>query len=185
MISSTRPVAALFALFALAPLSAAVAQPAAGNLAELRPRIQAGDKVFVTDDSGAKIKGSVLGVSAVSLTLLRADGARLELGEDRLRRIEKRGFDPVWQGAVIGAAIGMSPILFYCRGATESGEKCSDQGSSIAAFAALGAGIGAAVDALIPGKKRIYQSRGRAPLTVALSPAFSRGAKGVRVGLQF
>lgn len=178
-----RCLVAAFGVFALAPPVVANAQPVSSDFEQLRASTRAGDTVYVTDDAGFEIKGKVLDLSPNALALM-VDGQRREFGPARVRTIRKRHADPVWQGALIGAGIGMAPFLGYCVSATESGEKCSDQGSLIAMYGALGGGIGAAVDALIRGKRSIYQAPG-GPKTIKVSPVFSSKTRAVRFSVLF
>jgi hypothetical protein len=65
----------------------------------------------------------------------------------------------------------------------EPWENCRDDVGPMARIGALGAGIGIAVDALIRGRKTIYESQGSTRLHAA--PIVGRGTAGLQVSLSF
>lgn len=173
---------AALVFFALAPVADANAQPVAGNFEQLRAKVRNGETIYLTDDAGGEMKATVLGVSPSALSLA-VDGSAREFGPDRVRTIRKRYNDPVWQGALIGAIVGISPGLAYCAGRSDGA--CSGTGGAFLSMGALGAGIGIGIDALIQGKKRIYEAGAGSSKTIAVAPVLSPNTKGLRVSFQF
>jgi hypothetical protein len=106
---------------------------------------------------------------------------RLETDNQQAVRIERRRNDSVLNGALIGAAAGVGAGLASCL-TMEPWEICNNPGP-LSIFAAVGAGIGIGIDALIREREVIYQPTGATELHVA--PLAGRGTKGVQVGLRF
>ena len=71
------------------------------------------DRVVVTTADESQVRGTVLCITDHSLLLLR-DGATSETPLSEIRRIETRS-DPVWDGAVKGAAIPIVMWAIFCR----------------------------------------------------------------------
>lgn len=159
----------------------ALSQDAARNLDELRLKVKAGDTIYVTDDSGRERSGRIVDLTAAVLTVSFAGTSR-ELTEKSIVKIRKRQPDPLWTGALIGAGIGLA------LGATAAAfsEECSHNAGSGAcvgpalSMGAIGAGVGVGIDALIQGRKVIYQAPG---LSFHLSPMIAPGRVGIRVSV--
>src|SRR5262245_54333490 len=119
------------------------------------------DTVYVTDDAGRRTEGKLLRLDADSLVML-VDGAKQRFDAERVRRIDRRG-DSLKNGAWIGAALG---VLFGSIAAGISDCPGDDPGGNCAGFrigtfaGALGiyTAIGVGVDALIPGRTRIFDA---------------------------
>lgn len=98
-------------------------------------------------------------------------------------RVETRKSDSLLNGALIGAAAGVGSGLLLCR-ASEPWRNCRDDVGPMLSFAAIGAGIGIGIDALIRERVTTFESAtGATQLQVA--PMVGRGAKGLRVGVLF
>jgi hypothetical protein len=169
----------LFAsLFVLAPAFAS-AQAPARNLDELRLKIKAGDTIYLTDPSGHERSGRVVDLTPTLLTA-SFDGVSREFQESSILKIRKRQPDPLWTGALIGGAIGLA----LGAAAASFSEDCSHSTGSggcvgpALAVAGMGTAIGIGVDALIQGRKVIYDPA-RAGLLV--SPIVAPRAVGVRL----
>lgn len=173
------------------------AQTTAHSFEELRLKLKPGDTVYVTDDAGREKKAQILDLSSSSL-MLSVDGTRHDLSENNVKRIRQRLPDPLWTGAVIGAAIAMAPMIIYCSQASESGETCGDQlfsapgcdelclGLGLVPLGAVGAAAGMGIDALVRGRKTIYEGPGStSPRALRAVPVFSPRVKGVRVSMRF
>ena len=96
-------------------------------------------------------------------------------------RVETRRNDAVLNGALIGAGIAIAGGLVQCR-AMEPWDICNDAGP-ILRIGALGAAIGAGVDALIRKREVTYVPTGTATLSV--TPVVNRGARGVQLAVRF
>ncbi len=178
---------ALFVLLALAPAMAS-AQAVASNFQELRLKVKPGDTVYVTDDTGQEKRARILELSHSSL-LLSMDGTRRELNENDVIRIRQRLPDPLLNGAVVGAVSVMtlstvSAFAFADRGENET-FGWADVGF-ILYLGSLGAGVGTGIDALIRGRKVIYETSGLIPRrSIGVSPVISPHVRGVRVSVRF
>ena len=109
-------------------------------------------QVWVTQTgSGEIVRGRLLDLSDRTLALLTADNRRVEMPIDRVLRIEVRG-DSLKNGAAIGAAVMGGLSLLSCAG-YRNGGACA-AGTTI--NVALGALIGAGIDAMNGGRTAIY-----------------------------
>ena len=71
------------------------------------------DRVVVTTADNSRVRGTVVCLTDRNLVLLR-DGATSETPLSEIRRIETRS-DPVWDGAVKGAAIPLVMWAIFCH----------------------------------------------------------------------
>ena len=71
------------------------------------------DRVVVTTEDGAKVRGTVICLADQSLVLLR-DGVTTETPLSQIRRIDTRP-DPVWDGAVKGAIVPLVLWAVFCN----------------------------------------------------------------------
>ena len=119
------------------------------------------DTIYVTDDAGRQTEGKLLRLEPDSVVML-IEGAEQRFDAARVRRIDRRG-DSLKNGAWIGAALGVlfgsiTAGISDCPGDDPGGE-CT--GFRIGTFAgALGiyTAIGVGVDALIPGRTRVFDA---------------------------
>jgi hypothetical protein len=115
--------------------------------------------VIVERASTGELRGHLLELGPETLTLL-VDGQRLSLPLAEVLRVDS-GNDPVRNGAVIGAIVGGAWCALVC------GQALDGPGAlpvGVAINAVFFAGIGAGIDAMIPGRNTIYR---RAPPTSA------------------
>ncbi len=91
--------------------------------------------------------------------------------------------DAVWNGALIGAGVGLAAGIALCR-ATEPWENCRDDVGPMLGFAAIGAGAGIAIDALLNRRSIVYDASPGSKRLHA-GPIFGGGTRGVRVSLRF
>jgi hypothetical protein len=96
---------------------------------------------------------------------------------------EARRSDSLWNGAAIGAAVGVTSGLLLCR-ATEPWRNCRDDVGPMLGMAALGAGIGIGIDALIRGRETA-NTGGAGTTRLQVTPIAARRAKGMQVSLRF
>ena len=166
----------------LAPAPAA-AQPAADAR---RANVSQGVRVRVTDEGGRTFTGRVAAISDSGLTL--KDGSdRVEILYPAIVKID-RTRDRLWDGALGGLAIGAG-IGLLAMAAEDKETSCQPEawfcGASfgpppstvVLLLGGIGAGIGAGVDALIGGKKTLYE-RGR---QVHIAPLVGRGKAAARI----
>jgi hypothetical protein len=176
-----------FVLLMLAPLTAG-AQTVAGNFQELRFKVKQGDTVYVTDDAGQERKARILGLSGSSL-LLSMDGTRRDLSENNVKRIRQRLPDPLMNGAAIGglSVMTLSTVSSIAFSDRTEGETFgwADVGF-ILYLGSIGAGVGIGIDALIQGRKIIYETSGTiSRRSFDVSPMLSPQLRGVRLSVRF
>ena len=111
-------------------------------------------------------------------------------GREELRRLdaagvgpEKRRPDSLLNGALIGAAAGVTSGLLLCR-ATEPWENCLDDAGPMLGIGALGAAIGMGIDALI--RERVPNAQpATAAARVRVAPVAGRRAGGLQIAVVF
>ena len=176
----------------------ASAQVVATSFEELRPLVKTGDTIYVTDPSGRKTKGRLGELSASSLELLirktGPDGRetfvpQARLSERDVKQILLERRDSLWNGMLIGLAVGAGPLLLA---EAAIGGSCTYDSTGCLHYIALyitgpiGAGIGALIDA--PMKKRTtvyYQAPGQRSSGVQVSPLLSKSAAGIQMSMRF
>ena len=190
MIRRARTILLVIAAFVVtaAPVSA---QEAAASFDALAGRIHVGERIWVTDATGREVRGRLERFSSDGL-VLKAKGLETFVAAD-VRRVRARDRDSLKNGTLIGLGVGGAMGTAWCIGAVadDSGEidarvECAE---GFIVFPGLGALIGLAVDALIPGKVRVVyqaslpQEASRASLMVV--PLFSSRARGLAVSFAF
>jgi hypothetical protein len=151
---------------------AAQAQTPAHSFEELQHSLRIGQNVVVTADNGRKTTGTVRDVLPSSITV----GTSV-FPESAVR--ELRRADRLWNGALIGAAIGTGLATWdYAVDPSEPGNA-----AIFSVAIVLGGGIGAGIDALVKGKV-LYQSPPQ-KATVAVMPLFSKSQRGAIVAVRF
>jgi hypothetical protein len=130
--------------------------PIASSFAELALRVAPGERVDVTTCTGARIQARIVALSPSFLTL-RVDGGLRRLSEDEVCLIERRRDDSIWNGIKNGAAIGVLGGLLF--GVAVCDRQCVAEGAAVflGGGMAVGAGLGAAIDANIPDRVIIYR----------------------------
>jgi len=171
----------LASLFVLAP-SIAFPQAPARNLDELRLKVRVGDTIYLTDQSGRERSGRIVDLTPTLLTA-SFDGVPREFQESGILKIRKRQADSLWAGALIGGAIGVG----FGIAVASFSEDCSHStGSSacagpVLAMTGMSAAIGIGIDALIQGKKVIYETR---RVSLRASPLVAPRAVGVQLSVR-
>ena len=145
----------------------------------------------MTDATGREVRGRLERLSSDGL-VLKASGLETFAATD-IRRVGARARDSLKNGTLIGLGIGGGMGTAWCIGAIadDSGDidarvECAE---GFIVFPGLGALIGLAVDALIPGKVRVvYEaplSQEAAPARLMVVPLFSSRVKGLAVSFAF
>ena len=174
---------ALAAISLLLAFAVAAAQEPVRSFDQLNTRLKLGDSVRVTDLQGREINGRILDLGPTALTLDRSGAIQA----DAIGLIAEHAGRPVGKGALWGLAAG---AVFGAVAVLASGE---DEGGwyAVAAgyFGAIGAGTGAIVGALIPGKTLVVY---RAPAAgagrsgrLSVAPIVTPRAKGAAVSFAF
>jgi hypothetical protein len=149
------------------------------------PRVESalspGTTVWITDSAGREEKRLIVSVSDGIVTTSANEDVRRFRTTD-IARVRARHSDSVINGALIGAGAAVASGLFLCT-RTEPWENCRDDVGPILRIAAIGAGAGIGIDALIRGRRTIYE----APKSTRLHavPIAARGAAGLSVSVSF
>jgi hypothetical protein len=186
----TRPVFLMVVAF-MAAAAAASAQESASSFAALGARIRIGQVIWVTDTTGREVRGRLERLSTDEL-VLKATGVDTFAASD-IRRVRARDRDSLKNGTLIGLGVGGAMGTAWCIGAIadDSGDidarvECAE---GFTVFPGLGALIGLAVDAVIPGKMRVvYQASPRQEGSrghLMVVPIFSSRARGLTMSLAF
>jgi hypothetical protein len=138
--------------------------------------------VWITDSSGREEKTRIVGVSGDVVTTT-ADGGTRRLRKSDVMRVRVRHSDPVINGALIGAGAAVASGLFLCT-RTEPWENCRDDVGPMLRIGAVGAGVGIGIDALIRGRRTIYEGA-RGSTRLHLVPIVTLQAGGLLVSLSF
>ncbi|HSL22861.1 MAG TPA: hypothetical protein VK886_15120 [Vicinamibacterales bacterium] len=137
---------------------------------------------WITDSGGREEKTRIVGVSGDVVTTTAGDEVRRFRVND-VTRVRVSRSDSLVNGALIGAGAAVASGLFLCR-TTEPWENCVDDAGPMIRFGAIGAGIGIGIDALIRGRRTIYDAGRRSPVLHA-SPIVARHGGGLQVSLTF
>jgi len=156
----------VFAIAAIVPPCVG-AQPVTAK--DIADHLKSGDTVYVLDDASREITGVFGKVSGSALTLM-VNGELRDIPFSEVRRITRRGGDPIWNGMLIGAGVG-------AVGGSPAG------GAVAAAGAVIYGAIGAILDWAIPGRVVVY--RAAAGQSVMVAPFLGDGRRGVRVSIGF
>jgi hypothetical protein len=177
-----RVIAAVAFLF-LTAASGAQAQAIARSFDELRLKVAPGDAIYVTDTDGSERRARLLELSSSTLVLDFGRDSRTFTERD-VQRIRKRAPDSLWTGALIGAGVGAALGAF----AVSFSEDCTYRFSSCAgpalSMTAMAAGIGIGIDALIQGRKVIYEPGSRKAPGVSVRPMLAPGKASVVVAIR-
>ena len=171
---------ALQILFLAATASAAWAQPPQGST-NLETVLIPGMTVWITDSAGREHKTRIVEVSGGVVTATAGENVR-RFGPADVMQVKTRHSDSLINGALIGAGVGVASGLFVCR-LMEPWEVCFDSVGPLAAFAAIGAGAGIGIDALIRGQRTIYAAPGRTEIDAM--PLVVKHGGGLQVSVSF
>lgn len=185
-------------------ISVASAQPAPGSSEDFSG-ITKGRELIVVEESGVENTGRLVRVTPDTLTM--TIGGKIHTFTRRqVTAILERG-DSVKNGAVIGLVAGAATGLIAGASKTTCGrnnvgfglitaylyyspctlnERVSQGLREAALLGALGAGIGAAVDALIPGRRVLYQRPQRtAGAAISIAPSLAGSAVGLQASVSW
>jgi hypothetical protein len=173
---------ALLVLLSASTGSAVSAQTPQGAERGLETTLIPGRTVWITESGGREEKTRIVGVSGDTVTVTAGEDVRRLRTTDVLR-VRVRHSDSVLNGALIGAGAALASGLFLCS-LTETWENCRDDVGPMFLIGAIGAGSGIGIDALIRGRRTIYEAaQGSTRLHAA--PIVSRRAAGLRVSVSF
>ena len=173
---------ALLVLLSASTASVISAQTPRASEPTLDTILMPGMTVWITDSSGREEETRVVGVSGDIVTTTIGDETR-RLRTIDVVRVRVRHSDSVINGALIGAGAAVASGLFLCR-LSEPWENCRDDVGPMFRIGAVGTGVGIAIDALIRGRRTIYETtQGAARLHAA--PIIAGHAAGLQVSIRF
>jgi hypothetical protein len=162
-------------VLSLAAAATVAAQPAV-SLSDLGRHLRSGDRIVVLhadSEQGEQTEGRFLRVTPDAVSVL-VEGRQRDIPAKTVLRIDKP--DPVWNGALIGAAVlGVPGMAAAGASCSPTCAKTMTQGAIF--FAAVGAGIGALVDGVIRGYSPVYIADAFAPATGRVEPAPPAGVR--------
>jgi hypothetical protein len=184
IISSTSRILAAGAALLLLPALAGAQEPVK-SFDQLNTRLKVGDTIYVTDAQGREIKGKIRGLDPSALTV--DHGGPETFQADAVGLITQRKGRRVVRLTLYGLGLGAA------AGGFAAGIGCSDCEEALfggVLFGGLiGAGTGAVIGALIPGKTLVvYRAPGAAGATSArfsLAPLITPARKGVAASFSF
>ena len=190
IISSTSRILAAGAALVLLPVLAGAQEPVK-SFDQLSTRLKVGDTIYVTDAQGREIKGKIRDLGPSALTLDSGTAAIVQA--DAVRLIVERKPRPIGRGALwglgIGAAAGLALGVAVVAGCDGDDECAGAILVGAGLFGGMGAGTGAVIGALIPGKTLVlYRAPGTAGASSArfsLAPVITPARKGVAVSVRF
>jgi len=191
-------IALALVLIGLDPREAS-AQLVATTFEELQKLVKRGDTLDVTEASGRKTKGRLGELSPSSLELLvrktGPDGREAFVPQVRQSELDVMQIllehrDSLWNGVLIGAAVGAGPWLLTGALAAASGSGSCGSDSNVCPYVALftgpiGTGIGALIDASIKRRTTVYYRASGQQSHMQVSPLLSKSVAGVVVVMQF
>lgn len=144
--------------------------------------------VYVLDDTGHETEGRLLRLEPDSLVILVA-GAERRFEAGSVRRIEKRG-DSLQNGAIIGTVTGalfglLTAGMADCPGQHPSGPCAGSHAVLFLIQTGTWAAIGTGIDALIPGRTRLYEAPAAQPSAGRVGSATAPSLGNFAVSLSF
>jgi len=179
------PVRALVLVASVLLPAPCAAQEPVREFAQLDTRLKPGDTVWVTDARGREVKGRIVSIRSDELAL--ESDAAIAFPAGSVRLVREREDDSVWKGTIIGGAVGAALGLSF--GGFSGSWRWSDAAAGAVMFGGIFAGVGLAVDALIPGKKIVVYrgpaAAARPSAHFAVAPVVTPRAKGAAVSFAF
>lgn len=169
-------------MFVLLPAPFVQAQPleAQETFGVLRSRLAIGTTVDVELESGARVRGRLLAVEDARLSI--RDGREIRwLDATDVVRVDTRTADSVLNGVLIGAGVGGAVALGIISENALCSYNCQFVSGAIV-YTGIGAGLGAALDALVQKATPVYRRGGRAPRIVV---GVGAGGAGRSVAVRF
>jgi hypothetical protein len=159
----------------------AIAQEAR-SFVQLQVLVRPTDTVTVTERGGAQTRGRIVAVTDSSLQLA-VTGAVREFAEVDVLEIRQRRPDSLANGAKYGVLAGGT---FGALGAALVLRDCVGCAFAVAGlYAALGAGIGVGIDALIVRERTIFTINRTSSTRINVSPLVSSRDRGLLVSISF
>jgi hypothetical protein len=171
----------VMALLGLAP-RAAFAQKVARTFDELQGRVLLGEAVKVIDGEGQATRGTLLRLTASDITL-RTEAGEQTIDGRTVAEVKARRSGPLWNGAVIGAAIATVPGIVALA---SDDVECDNCAAGFLIAAGMGAAIGVGIDALVKGDVTVMKLPStRAGNRFTVVPVVERQRQGVFCSIRF
>jgi hypothetical protein len=168
-------------LLGLAP-DAAFAQKVARTFDELQGRVLLGETVKVVDRDGQATRGKLLRLTATEITLRTAAGEQIIEGGN-VAEVKARRSGPLWNGAVIGAAVPTAAGIAILAADNVTCDNCAP---AFLLWAGIGAAIGVGIDALVKGDVTVMkQSPAGAAKGFGVVPVVGRERQGLLCSIRF
>lgn len=167
-------------LVGLLPASAR-AQGIARNFEELHGRVLLGENVKVVTRDGAANRGKLLRLTDTDLTIV-TDTVERTITAGDIGEVKARRSGPLWNGAVIGAAVVLIP-----SGIAIANYGCGGCEVAVAVWTGIAAAAGVGIDALVKGDITVMKlspaTTARRGFTVA--PIIQRDRRAVLCSISF
>jgi hypothetical protein len=139
------------------------AQHVATSFEQLQALVKPGDTIQVTRNTGRRTTGKLelLTASSLELQVRSASIPQPRFSEADVREIRLERHDSLLNGTLIGFAAGATPGIIFIVGRSKGSDpiqNASTAASIILVPGAIGAGIGALVDALIFKRTTVYRA---------------------------
>jgi hypothetical protein len=155
--------------------------PTTPSFAAVKARVTLGDVVYLTDTSGATIKGKLAELTDDAVRVMSKAEVRTVAAAD-VRRIQWQQPDSPFTGVLIGAAVGAIPGVYWLLAdPNECGGMCPEEYALIA----VGAVAGGVIDHVIKRKVTVYTSSSGRPNSVTIGPFVMRDRRGLQVAVTF
>ena len=169
----------------LAAVSPAHAQQVASSFDELRRLVTVGETVHVTNTNGTKARGRIVGLAESSLdVIVGSDEAVLRFAERDVNNIVAERRDSIWNGPLIGMAVGAGAGLIIELGAKT--EYQSFNGGGAIGLGTVGFLIGLSIDAVNRQKVMVYvHPHDPKSASLRIAPFLSKSGTGLQVSIAF
>ncbi len=164
-----------------ATLTASLAEAQTVSYDRLAFRLNAGDRITVTNSAGQELQGRFVDLSSSTLSL-QADGRRHDLNRSDVSTVQVRHRDSLKNGALLGFMLGAVAGAGLVGRSADAYPVVKLSIASL--FGGAGAGIGVGVDALHQGSKVVYRAS-PSNRRLAVSPVLSRERHGLSVSFGF
>ncbi len=173
-----KPVALLLILITWTGATASAQTTTQNSSPTLGTVLTPGKTLWITDSGGREERMRIAGISGDVVT---TDTKTLRTTD--IVRIRARHSDSLVNGALIGAGAAVASGLLFCR-LTETWDNCRDDVGPMLGVGAIGAGVGLGIDALIRGRRTVYEPAGRTTQLRA-APIVGRRAGGLHLSVRF
>jgi hypothetical protein len=158
--------------------SPASGQEVASTFEELRRIVRIDESISVTDSTGATHQGRLASLSASSLQLRQGPGPWTTFTERDVNNVAAVRPDPLWNGMVIGFAVGAVPVALVGGAASASP---SEVAAVAAGYGTIGLLTGVLIDVVNKQTIPIYIHRAQSRSSrIRVAPLYSP----TRIGLQ-